>query len=202
MKSSPIQELELSYKRMGRSPEERLKWLMENFLKKDLDLLRPEERVALGYDLRTLYPWHTGKKLEPIPDLILRSLHRKIGEGIKSLYPKVGKKSDLYSKTSEFLTLRSHGWDFKPPKTITLRRMSDFYSKTSEFQTTWETKDEVISILGGVLGLIDKAGQRIRACIECENPFYSTKRQEYCSSACSQRVRNRKRPGKGKKEPK
>ena len=89
---SPVQELELAYRRMGRSPEERLKWLMQVFLKKDLDLLRPEERVALGYDLRTLYPWHTGKKLEPIPDPDLRNLHGEIGEGLRRLYPKVGEK--------------------------------------------------------------------------------------------------------------
>ena len=186
-KLTPVQEIELSFRRIGRTPEERLRWLMQDFLKKDLDLLRPEERVALGYDLRTLYPWHTGRKMGPIPDLDLRNLHKEIGEGLRRLYPKVGEKM-------------WHGWDFKPPEKITLRRMSDFYSKTSEFQTTWETKDEMISILGGVLDLIVRAGQRIRVCIECGTPFYSTKRQEYCSSACSQRVRDRKRLRKTRKE--
>src|SRR5262245_7686634 len=43
----------LMQQRLGRSPEERLRWVVD-FTHRDLKALRREERIALGYDLRLI----------------------------------------------------------------------------------------------------------------------------------------------------
>lgn len=55
--------------------------------------------------------------------------------------------------------------------------------------------DEAAGILGGIASLILETGDRLRACDDpaCGAPFVATRRQRYCRTSHSQRVRNQAR---------
>ena len=94
------QQMALAEKRMGRTPEEHLRWVIK-FTQQDLDALRPEERIALGYDLRMLaslgwapprtmqgvggYGYTFRQEAGPMSDEDLRALHLEIAQGIQGL---------------------------------------------------------------------------------------------------------------------
>ena len=159
--------------RLGDSPESQLKWILD-FAKKDLQKTRPEERVALGYDLRGLISgnWSWNTNVGPMPDPTLRRLHSEITEGLKGLFNQPQKE-----------------WNFPPPSIISVNRFNPLDAPDIRFITRYEG-DERTAILSGVLGILQKAKENLRACKRCKTPFVRVRRQEYCSEKCSQKKRN------------
>jgi hypothetical protein len=186
--SAFLAELKLAEQRIGRTPEQRLRWLLK-FLEEDLDLLRPEERIAKGYDLRALMdlsfglrtaakkPSRPGEAMlgnsAPMPDAELRAFQAEIAQGIRGL-----------------LQNPPQGWHLTTPQLSVWPASPGV--KRGGFGLRWygEEKD---AILGGVVNLLLQAGEHLRACVECHRPFVARKRQIYCSAPCSQRVRDRRK---------
>ncbi len=189
------EELMLARKRMGDTPDKRLTWLLD-FLRLDLDVKRPEERVALGYDLRMLgmesTPVGRGSGLAgvgrshfapagPMPDDTLRDLQRELAEAIRGL-----------------LGPSSRAWQL-PPVRASIYRFSFPGAKPVLFGMRYDSEDERGGILWGAISLLQKAGGHLRLCPECQRIFLAVRRQAYCSAACSMRVRNRRRPPQPRK---
>jgi hypothetical protein len=185
----------LAEKRIGRTPDARLRWLLR-FLEEDLDALYPEERMARGYDLRMFSDPSFGlmgkvkgglrgtyrRALGPMPETDLYALQADIRRGIQGL-----------------LQTPHHQWDIPAPQQLSLRRVSPPRAKKTRFVVTWQG-EELQTILGGVFNLLLQAGEALKACVECRRPFVARKRQIYCSPNCSQRVRDRRKRRRVTKE--
>lgn len=167
---------ELARGRVGATAEERLRWAV-TFSHRDLGLLRPGEREALGYDLRALIPlnYAYGLTAEPLPEKEVRQLQDRFREAIQT----------VLGKPNHPLRLQ-----LGSPALVRARIARD---GPYRLQLAWETKDAADAIFGGFVGLLLDPEHRLRSCAECKAPFVVSKRQEYCSAACSQRTRNRKK---------
>jgi hypothetical protein len=165
----------LADERIGHTPDTRLQWVLD-FMRKDLSQMRPEERSALGDDLRALHDaerWHTAYSGMTMPDRLLKTVHRDIRAGL----------SALFSERPD------NEWKCPPPKTITIHRMNPLKSKRTRFQQYY-TGDERAAIIGSVLNLILQCQDRVRACESCGQPFVRNRKQEYCTPECAQAERN------------
>ena len=171
---------ELAVRRTGRTREERLRWVVSEFARKDLDVLRPEELVALGYDLRQLMspPWGTRRPHGPLPGEVVRRVQRDVKNGLRALL-------------NERRSPATRGWDL-PAGTDRLIRWSAPGSKKATFALR-SSGDEYTVIMRGVAHLVINAGAGLRACKECQSPFLAVKRQEYCEPTCGQRARDRRK---------
>jgi hypothetical protein len=174
----------LAERRMGRTPEARLRWVVE-FSQLDLESLRPEERVAKGYDLRQLAVLGVPNPgvadswvcdVGPMPDEALRQYQADIAQGIRGL---------LANPPQE--------WSIPAPAEIHIQRFSTAGARKTGFYTVRQG-DERQRILGAVADLLLAAGSALRACAECGRPLVARKRQVYCTQSCSQRARDRHRP--------
>ncbi|MDO8475060.1 MAG: hypothetical protein Q7W02_02495 [Candidatus Rokubacteria bacterium] len=165
-------------RRVGETPEQRLRWIMD-FLRLDLDLLTSGEVEAKGDDLRMIaahsLPRGVGLKttVSPMAAGVLRRYRDQIHEGLRSV---LGKDCQWPLSGRPVLERRAGGF----------RIVVD--------------GDEMVGILSGIAQLIVEAGDRLRACQDpaCGTPFVATKRQAYCTTKHSQRVRNQKRIQKEK----
>jgi hypothetical protein len=180
----------LDEQRLGRTAEERLRWVV-TFSQLDLRRLRPEERVALGHDLRAfalmqLPPSGALKGLggygssyttaEPVmSDAVLIQMQAEIAEGLRGL-------------------LSGTPWYAPGPQQTMLARQSPPTARQTQLQVRWDYPDERSAILGGLFNVLLQAGDVLRPCRECGKPLVARKRQVYCSSACSNKFRDRKRP--------
>lgn len=176
-------------RRMGETPEQRLRWVVD-FARRDLDTLRPEERTALGHDLRWIAYWSLPDAVgvrtslsdprEPLPDRRLREYQRQIAEGLRGLLAEGG-----------------HHRPWKLPSRPVLARAGD---QAFGFVLVFEGEERA-DIIGGVANLILlQAGKRLHACLYCKAPFVSKEnRQRYCTPTCSQRMRNRRRKPRPRK---
>jgi hypothetical protein len=164
----------LGVKRVGATAEDQLRWVVE-FAQKDMKLLRSEERVALGKDLRLLVPdgWEGIEKMKPMDEATVARLHSHISQGIKDL-----------------LDSNSGKWRLPRIAGLTLCRSEP----PTRYQLTGEG-GEFEGVVLGVFNLILRLGSRLKACDSpaCGKPFVATRRQEYCSMTCSQRERDKRR---------
>jgi len=173
-----IEQKRLGRQRVGRTPEERLGWVV-SFARGDLDRLRPEERVALGYDLRALVPrtWGYRVPVAPLQEQDLRSIHEEVRRGVASL-------------------LEKGEWRLRATPRIVLMREEeeeeDQAVPSYRVGLSWRGT-EAQAILGGVMDLLLDVGDRLRACAQCREAFVKRKRQAYCSTACSQRARDQRK---------
>jgi hypothetical protein len=159
-----------------------------DFAHRDLEILRPEERVALGYDLRSIAVsmlplgagGHGGLTIAPpgaMPDDALRGYQRAIADGLRTL-----------------LGRHPEPWPIPAQPALALRPMGSTRradNKGPRFRVIFQG-DERAGILGAVAQLVIEEGDLLRSCRECGRPFVRVRRQEYCSVACSQRTRNRR----------
>jgi hypothetical protein len=167
-------------RRVGETAEKRLRWVVE-FTRRDLGDLTPGEVEALGDDLRMAavrsQPRGMGlnTKLSPMPPGVLRRYQVGIDEGLRAL---LGKDCQWLLSGRAVLQQRANGF----------RIAID--------------GDEKAGILGGIAQLVVEAGERLRACQDpqCGRPFVATKRQVYCITKHSMRVRNAKRIEKERSE--
>jgi hypothetical protein len=173
---------------MGSDDEQRLGWVL-TFGEKDLDKLRPEERIALGHDLRQLLPigWGvTHAQGVPVAEPMMRHIQAVVREKIRTL---LSDDRDV----DAMMVDRKAGWSL-PSGHDRLVRISHAGSKRARFSLVSEG-DEQTTIVRGIADLVLRAGSRLRLCRNsaCGKPFLATKRQEYCTPECSQIVRNRRK---------
>lgn len=170
-------------RRLGATPQQNLAWVLD-LTEKDLDMLRPEERVALGYDLRMVATFSLPRRsgpasdLRPMSDAALARYQQQIKDGIHGL---------LVTRTPWAFAARP----ILTPEPTTRGRIACRLAFRG---------DEEAGIMAGVAHLIVAVGDHLRVCQECQRPFVATKRQAYCRSVCSQRTRNRTRDAKTKKK--
>jgi hypothetical protein len=179
-----LDEREKSTERLGTSTDEqRLRWVVD-FAQEDLHRLRPEERVARGYDLHHVLPVGSFITIKggPMSDAALEEIQRQIREQVRKLISEP-------RRFGEQLDDPNAGWRL-PVLSSRILRTSSPGSKKTLFVTIRESDDEEAVILCGVAELIQKAGQRLRACLRCDVPFVAHKRQIYCTTKCSQDERN------------
>lgn len=179
------QETRLVKKRIGETPTEFLRWII-NFLKMDLDSQRSEELTALAYDLRSFpaisgggkggrlqLPWPSDSSA--IPKAAIRKIQDEVSIQIKRL-----------------ITDPSYRWRI-PAESADLVYEKSAELKDGRFRVVWNCRDEVTAIITAAIHLLLEPGQRIRTCQECRDVFLAHGRQDYCSTACSQRMRDRRR---------
>jgi hypothetical protein len=168
-----VAAMNLAYSRVGRTAHEQLRWVVDHFAGRDLSTARPEELIAVGYDLRVLgvRGWQGERDVGPMSETDVRARQREIAEGLRS-----------------YLTAGS--WKGLPaPKAVFLLR-----GATGRGQRVWHG-DERQMIVNAVAELLVQAGDRLRFCAEsnCGRPFFAVKRQAYCSVRCSQKTRDRRK---------
>ena len=206
-----FERLQLADKRIGENLAGRIKWLLD-FKDRDLNLLHPEEREALGYDLKAFISYGGSwlvsgfDSLKPIPIGLAAGIQAKVRQGFANLYP----ETHIYSDSN--MTSGSEVWDLPLPDQIFLVRTSPDNAKRSKI----ELRTSLVSVREGrnkpMRAYVDpkKAilwsiannileGQEqnlLRGCSECRAPFIPVQRQEYCSTRCSQKARDRRRKKK------
>src|SRR5262249_19677073 len=79
-------------------------------------------------------------------------------------------------------------WRLPVPERAFLERMGRD-PKTFLLKWRWESKEETAIVLG-IASLLRGYGDRLRTCKTCGGPFLAVKRQEYCTTLCSQRMRD------------
>ncbi len=182
-----LEKLDLAVRRMAGPPTTRLKWVLD-FSRKDLALLQPGEKEALGYDLRGLVHHSLGRqpgyrfRLASLSDRELGRYQEKIAAGFRMLL------SD---------PPRGGTWPFPAEPFVAVVDEQPKGSRRSNRRrfVVHFGGDETASILGGVANLIVEAGEHLRTCLECKTPFVASMKQaRYCSASCSQRARNKRRP--------
>lgn len=191
------EQLELAKKRMGGTSAQLLQWVVD-FAQSDLDVLRPEERQAKGYDLRALpdlveAPRRQSPKalsgvstgwrhpIGPMPDATLKAIHNEVGMGLRKLF---GGSSPNDPGNPGL-------WELPKRKANIYRSSPDGAART-RFGIMWETGEpEEEAILAAAVDLILEAGGKLRACPECQRVFVSERRQVFCTTEDGQRARNR-----------
>jgi hypothetical protein len=156
--------------------EDRLAWVVE-FVNDDI-LSRPStDRIARGYQLKALAGVASPG---PMPDRQILHVHRTLRAGLKAAFAKEGL-----------------GWSL--PMQRTWLRLSPMGQgrRDYRFARLGQAKNDHDAIVGTVVRLIEFAGSQLRTCAVCETFFLGVKRQEYCTTTCSQVMRNNR-----KKEPK
>jgi hypothetical protein len=177
---------ELVLARIGDTPAKRLAWLLK-FMNTDLTLLREQERVALGYDLQSLWLGVDEPKVTP-----------SVGYGTHRMDR--SELSDIQKWVKDgFATLfsdKSNRWSYPAPVGIRLVRQSPLDAKRSDLRlVTFLPAREGLrqSIELAILHIVFAGKNLLRACSECKSPFVPVRRQEYCSVKCSQKARDRRR---------
>lgn len=173
------QVLAAMQRRVGETPAQRLRWIVDDFLRLDLAVLTPGELEAKGDDLRmaAVYSLPSGGGLNtttaPMPAGVLRRYQAEIDQGLRDV---LGKDCQWLLSGRPVLQRRENGF----------RIVVD--------------GDEKAGILGGIAALVVAEGDRLRTCKDrkCGLPFVAIKRQEYCTIKHSQRERNRIRLDKEK----
>jgi hypothetical protein len=176
--SEDLDQRDLAIRRMGATSTDQLRWIVHEFARRELALTRPEELIALGYDLRVLAApigTLTRSRHAPLPVAAIKRIHDDVNTGLQRLL------------SSESADPRKGGWEVPPPTRVRIVRQGGFFHRVEDSQ------DEVASILAAIGELIVRAGSELRACRECQRPFVRTGRRRFCDERCSMRVRNRNR---------
>src|SRR5262249_49436058 len=178
-----VHELRLATERLGGS-EQTMRWIL-GFAGQDLNRLRREERTALAWDLLGLIVlygrgWHVEWTPGiPLPKVDLAKLQVEVAGGVKALL----QNTDVTR------------WPESTEQTASLSSKWESESKRRRSRVRWGGGDRD-AIIAAIWNVIIEVGDKLRSCTECGTPFVAVKRQEYCTSSCSQRARIRRRPKK------
>lgn len=179
-----LNRTQLAKTRLGSTPSDVLAWVL-NFSHTNLATLRQGEREALGEDLQMLpivvAPppglsfnfWEIPRR--PLPEEAVTQIQRDLVSG--------------------FSALADGGtWEVPGQKCLKIWRSSRERAALTRFTATWDTSGVEREVILAVVGrLLLDHGEKVRWCPECHRPFVATRRQAYCSTRCSQRVRNQHR---------
>ena len=179
------QRTESAQARVGEKPIDRLRWLLA-FMSKPVSDLDPAERIPIGYELRAIAggqskPGESRASAHyagPLDDEVVKQLHAEITTRVKGLFSSVAAP-----------------WQFKLPELFQVYRTSPITSKRILFATLSQfgLDQERDAILYGVANVLLDANRTLRACAQCGSPFIPVRRQEYCSTKCSQKARDKRR---------
>ncbi len=175
-----------------REPSTRLEWLL-NFIQEDLKTLTADERAFRANILRAIFSGGY-ETAGPMDDATLKTLQRRIGEGVRGLARGVfvwiipGPSERWIQRTSPAVKPGRGGAEV--PQKL---RMA-----TSD---QWG-RNEVGAILNGVANLVLETAENLRACLMCGKPFLGSKRQIHCSPECGQARRDAKKAAKVKEQAK
>ena len=191
-----LDNLEAARKRLGEDPEDQLRWVVNDFARKDLRTIFPGEREAAGYALRVIpSPMVTRTKLKPLPDDVVLRVQRQVLRGLKALL------TEERSFVAQ-LGAPDAGWKF-PTRSRRLVRMNDPNDPTRKrVRIRWvsDAKSELESIMAAIGELVVTAGSQLRCCPVCAAPFVARKRQAYCSPRCSQQTRDGRKTARRREE--
>lgn len=162
--------------RVGRTPGNRLRWVLD-FVKRDILRMDEEERIAAGDNLRALHDserWHAPYSSGlTMPDRLLKRIHRELQDCFRVLFSEDP----------------ANVWRVPLPKSSDIHRMNRLTSKKTRFQQYF-TADERVAVIGSVLDLLLQCQDQVRACARCKQPFVRNRRQAYCTEDCGQKERN------------
>jgi hypothetical protein len=184
-------------KRLGATPEDRLRWLVNDFLATNLDDLLLEERTALGYVLRQLTPpvgWGVKREPRPLSDEDLRAVQERLRHGLNMLTRRTGSlEVAVYDP--------SGGWALPLPRRDRLVRTSAEGAKPATFMLLAEAESEGDAIVRAVADLVLRAGRQLRACAlpECARPFVARRKGQFCREEHAMRSRNKRRKPRPRK---
>jgi hypothetical protein len=183
------QELAAARLRLG-SPKNTLQWFLE-FKDMDLKALSPTERELIGYTLlaaneisRDAFVTEYSAKLMDAE--IMHGVQAEIKAALWCLFKRTGKYEASYAAKGRF--------------GVFLHRLSPVDAKEGRFRISFRQVDKSDIAIMGFVKTVQQAGKDLRTCARCKTPFVATKRQEYCSTKCSQIVRNEKKKMKAKKK--
>jgi len=209
-------EIVRAWTRFGQGWTGRLDWVLD-FVNTDLRLLHPEELSAYGYGLLAVSGGvpsqeQIGKMqrdaiLAGLPsrvamsDRLIRRLHRELRAGIRAVLARPV-PTDSQAVVRNYRAGRApgfavQGWQL-PIQRTWLVRIDGARARTHRFVRLASDRDVRGAIIAAVARLIETAGNRLRTCTECGQPFLGYKRQDYCSTECSQVMRNRRKAEKGR----
>ncbi len=199
----------LAWEDVGETVSDRLSWVVD-FISRDLSRLTPAARVSDGYALRVLansYPGtdaaiapHADTYKGPMADRLILRLHCELSAGIQSLFAPAPAPSRKFKSRTDVMRFaqqvaRKTRWYLPQQHDRVLMRLRTARGGPRDFcfVEAGGPTDEQAAIIGAVVWLIKESGNQLRACAECGKSFVGVKRQEYCSPACSQVLRNRRK---------
>jgi hypothetical protein len=113
-------------------------------------------------------------------------MHQKIAAGLRTILTHEGGRSFDVPGPQTLVCFRN------TPRLRTGPKGAPIPPDPAVFTIRWNWgENEEGSILAGVIHLVEKAGERLRGCVECGTPFLGVKRQIYCTKECAQRKRDR-----------
>jgi len=184
-----LKDREIAERRVGATPQSRLKWLLE-FSREDLALLSSGERGLRGECLRLL------------PRARL-SHDKKLSKTTSWAHDAGSMDDDVLVELQEwtkgaFDTIsaeRRKPLDVPLPKSVSLWRTSDITAKKASFQyiKEFDHNDERPAIKDSIADVILDGGDYLRFCLECKKPFLAHRKKQYDTMSCSQKARDRRR---------
>lgn len=180
------QRQEAAQRRVGVTPEQRLRWLLD-FAQRDLFVLSPGQGLDLHDELwafsfphphQTTAPFpvgrHTGPPLQFTKEY-LSDLQKELLEGMHKLL----KGEEWWIQYSSPALPPDHL--IYVLRRAARGRLSGFYMGNHRS-----------CFLMLAVDLLKAVGERLRQCVECQKVFLAVKRQAYCGPKCSQRARTRR----------
>jgi hypothetical protein len=176
------EELRRAREKLG-SRRDTLRWFLE-FAERDLESLSPTEQLLEGYRLLASA---AGTEHSPSPEdwlavdltklITLAALKRAQREVVKAIRVLLSDKARWTVPTSN----------------VHLEIIRSSEGKDQHFGLELYIGRRLELGIGGLFNALFEAGKYLRKCARCSKPFVATKRQEYCSTNCSQIVRNEKK---------
>jgi hypothetical protein len=175
------EELRRAREKLG-SRRDTLRWFLE-FAERDLEKLSPTEQLLEGYRLlasagsgpdHTPTDWLAVDLAKLITFAALKRAQREVVKAIRVL---------LSDKAR---------WTV-PTSNVHLEIIRSSEGKDQHFGLELYIGRKLELGIGGLFNALFEAGKYLRKCARCSKPFVATKRQEYCSTNCSQIVRNEKK---------
>ncbi len=174
-----LSKLKAASKRIGDTAAARLTWLCA-FARENLETA---DRVELGECLVAFghggFPAFLVGGVDlppPLADEDLDRLHKEVRGLLRKL---VGEPAGQAVEVPFVEGARPH-----------LVRATNVGDQPAIFGLTWSQQTVYSAVFTELLEIVNRHGDRLRACDECGGPFVRIRRQQYCSRACSQRRRS------------
>jgi hypothetical protein len=179
------EEIRAANKRLG-PPIDTLRWFVRDFLEMNPKELSPNERALVTYNLfasagvtgHGLSSLSRERDITPLDARSLGRVQQEIRQALKGL-----------------LHLRDNFGAWEPPGMVKLMvsRWTPTGSDEPSFDISYHSDNTLHFAFSGFTKALLTAGNHLRNCKRCERPFVANMRQEYCSTNCSQIVRNEKK---------
>jgi hypothetical protein len=171
------------YARVGRTPEERLRWLLK-FGNLEPVSLNADGRAVAVQEARAFL---MVEEVDPEVRALLRIGPPPIDETPNVLTQDEVWAAQRWLKEGLERLCRKRGWNFA----ASTRYELDLYRGVMLW-VRLKSKSRLEQFKSLALNVLREARFWFRLCPECQRPFVPVRRQAYCSSGCSQAVRTRK----------